>query len=107
MNTRIYTTSFLIFLSTQIAGCNEPVNPLIGQWQEPSLTPASSGHTIEFTPSTMRLNGQTVTVVYQMRDNKVRVSASKNAIIYEFDDADSIHYEDENNSTINLIRVKP
>lgn len=107
MKTRIYTTSFLIFLSTQLAGCNEPVNPLIGQWQEASPTTASTGHTIEFTPSTMRLNGQTVTVVYQMRDNKVRVSASKNAIIYEFDDADSIHYEDKNNGTINLIRVKP
>ncbi|MEN8710965.1 MAG: hypothetical protein WBM38_15665 [Arenicellales bacterium] len=107
MMTRISLISFLLLFSTLFAGCNEPVNPLIGQWQQLSPTSHASSQIIEFTPSTMRINDQAVTVVYQMRDNKVRVSASKSAIIYEFDDANSIHYEDEKNGTIKLIRVKP
>lgn len=107
MMTRIPLISFVFLFSTLFTGCNEPVNPLIGQWQQLSSSPQASSQIIEFTPSTMRINDRAVTVVYQMRDNKVRVSASKSAIIYEFDDVNSIHYEDEKHGTINLIRVKP
>jgi len=98
----------ILFLSTSLlTGCNEPPNPLVGHWEQISPATQSPGHRIEFTPSTMRINDRAVTVVYQMRDNKIRVSASKSAIIYEFDDQDSIHYEDEINGTIKLIRVQP
>ena len=107
MMTKIPRISSILLLSTLFTGCNEPVNPLIGQWQQQSSSPQVTSQIIEFTPSTMRINDRAVTVVYQMRDNKVRVSASKSAIIYEFDDANSIHYEDENHGTIKLIRVKP
>ena len=107
MTTTIFQISLVLLFSTLLTGCNEPVNPLIGQWQQLSSSPQDSSQIIEFTPSTMRINDRAVTVVYQMRDNKVRVSASKSAIIYEFDDANSIHYEDEKHGTIKLIRVKP
>ena len=96
---------FLLLVS--ISGCNEPPNPLIGQWQHIAESESSSAQRVEFTPSTMRINDQVVTVVYQIRDNKVRVSASKMAIVYEFDDADSIHYEDEQHGTVRLTRIKP
>ena len=96
---------FLLLLS--ITGCNEPANPLIGQWQHISEGGSSSAQRVEFTPSTMRINDQVVTVIYQIRDNKVRVSASKMAIVYEFDNADSIHYEDEQHGTVRLTRIKP
>lgn len=101
----LITAIFLLLVS--ITGCNEPPNPLIGQWQHIAEGESSSAQRIEFTPSTMRINDQVVTVVYQMRDNKVRVSASKMAIVYEFDDADSIHYEDEQHGTVRLTRIKP
>lgn len=107
MMTRIPIISFLFMFSTLLSGCNEPVNPLIGHWQQQSPSTPDDSQIIEFTPSTMRINDRVVTVVYQMRDNKVRVSASKSAIIYEFDDANSIHYEDEKYGTIKLVRVKP
>ncbi len=92
---------FMLFL----AGCNEQQNPLLGQWQETSATAEKIGNIIEFTPSTMRINRQAVTVVYQIRGNKVRVSASKKAIIYEFENADVIRYEDEKRGAVKLGRV--
>ncbi|HDH16574.1 MAG TPA: hypothetical protein ENG90_08870 [Gammaproteobacteria bacterium] len=92
---------FILFLT----GCNEQQNPLLGQWQETSATAEKIGNIIEFTPSTMRINRQVVTVVYQIRDSKVRVSASKKAIIYVFENTDVIHYEDEQRGTVKLIRV--
>ena len=103
---RIQRISLFLLLSTLFAGCNEPLNPLIGHWREVSPSAQQAEQVIEFTPSTMRINDRAVTVVYQMRDNKVRVSASKSAIIYEFENADSIHYEDENKGTVKLVRVK-
>lgn len=107
MMTKIPQISLVLLFSTLFTGCNEPVNPLIGQWQQQSSSPQVASQIIEFTPSTMRINDRAVTVVYQMRDNKIRVSASKSAIIYEFDDVNSIHYEDEKYGTIELVRVKP
>ena len=101
----LITTIFLLLVS--MTGCNEPPNPLIGQWQHAAEVESSSAQRIEFTPSTMRINDQVVTVVYQIRDNKVRVSASKMAIVYVFDNADSIHYEDEQHGTVRLTRIKP
>lgn len=97
----INSVIFLLFL----AGCNEKQNPLLGQWQE---TPAMEvkGQIIEFTPSTMRIENQTVTVVYQIRNNKVRVSASKKAIIYQFESPDVIVYEDEKRGTVRLVKVQ-
>jgi hypothetical protein len=87
-----------------LTGCNEQQNPLLGQWQEtPAISEKSS--IIEFTPSTMRINNQAVTVVYQIRGNKVRVSASKKAIIYRFESPDVIVYEDEKRGTVRLVRV--
>jgi hypothetical protein len=104
---RISLIPIIFLLLISIAGCNEPPNPLIGQWQHSAEGISSSVQRIEFTPSTMRIDDQVVTVVYQVRDNKVRVSASKMAIIYEFDNADSIHYEDEKHGTVRLTRIKP
>jgi len=101
----LITAIFLLLVS--MTGCNEPPNPLIGQWQHAAEAESSPAQLIEFTPSTMRINDQVVTVVYQIRDNKVRVSASKMAIVYTFDNADSIHYEDEQYGTVRLTRIKP
>ena len=97
--------SIIILLILFLSGCNEQPNPLLGQWQETPATAEKIGNIIEFTPSTMRINNQAVTVVYQIRSDKVRVSASKNAIIYEFENADVIHYEDEERGTVRLVRV--
>jgi len=107
MNKKISILCILVLFISIIAGCDAPANPLVGRWQQISPPTQPPGQIIEFTPSTMRINNQTVTVVYQVRDNKVRVSASKPAIIYEFDDADSIHYVDEQHGTVRLIRIKP
>ncbi|NOY15786.1 MAG: hypothetical protein GXP23_02415 [Gammaproteobacteria bacterium] len=100
---RLKPAIFLLILF--LSACNERQNPLLGQWQEVSATTEKIGNIIEFTPSTMRTNRQTITIVYQIRDNKVRVSASKKAIIYEFENADVIHYEDEKRGIVRLIRV--
>ena len=97
--------SIIILLILFLSGCNEQPNPLLGQWQETSATAEKVGNIIEFTPSTMRINNQAVTVVYQIRSDKVRVSASKNEIIYEFENADVIHYEDDERGTVRLVRV--
>jgi len=94
----------LFLLMLFLTSCNEQQNPLLGQWQETSATAEKIGNIIEFTPSTMRINKQVVTVVYQIRDNKVRVSASKKAIIYEFENTDVIHYQDEERGTVRLVR---
>jgi hypothetical protein len=104
---RISYLCILALFISMISGCDAPPNPLVGRWQQISPPAKQPGEIIEFTPSTMRINDQVVTVVYQVRENKVRVSASKSAIIYEFDDADSVHYEDEQYGTVRLSRVKP
>ena len=105
MMKRIHLSTVILLLILLLMGCNPRHNPLLGQWQEASTAAEKTGHIIEFTPSTMRINGQVVTVVYQIRENKVRVSASKKAIIYEFENNDSIHYEDEKRGTVRLVRV--
>ena len=97
----LYLTSYLLL------ACNEQGNPLVGQWQQVSPSTGLPGRTVEFTPSTMLINDTRVTVVYQIRENKVRVSASKNEIIYEFIDADSIQYEDKQHGITKLVRIKP
>ncbi len=107
MMKRISYLCILALLISIISGCDVPPNPLVGRWQQISPAAKQPEQIIEFTPSTMRINDQVVTVIYQVRDNKVRVSASKSAIIYEFDDADSVHYEDEQYGTVRLSRVKP
>jgi hypothetical protein len=89
-----------------LTACNEQANPLLGQWQQISSSTGLPGKTIEFTPSTMLMDDVRVTIVYQLHENKVRVSASKNEIIYEFIDKDSIQYEDKQHGTIKLIRLK-
>ncbi len=102
---RLAATLFLA--SYLLTACNEQANPLIGQWQQVSPSTGLPGKTVEFTPSTMLINDTRVTVVYQMRENKVRVSASKNEIIYEFIDDDSIQYEDKRHGITKLVRIKP
>ena len=101
---RMLINSTFLLLMPLLTGCNEKQNPLLGQWQETS-TVGVKGHIIEFTPSTMRMNNQAVTVVYQIRDKEVRVSASKKAIIYEFEGPDVILYEDTKHETVRLVRV--
>jgi len=105
MMKRILAKPAIFLLILFLTGCNEQQNPLLGQWQETTATAEKIGNLIEFTPSTMRINNQAVTVVYQIRSDKVRVSASKNAIIYEFENADVIHYEDEERGTVRLVRI--
>ncbi|MEA1889044.1 MAG: hypothetical protein U9N50_04605 [Pseudomonadota bacterium] len=105
MMKRIHLSTAILLFILLLTGCNPQDNPLLGQWQEVSTAAEKTDHIIEFTPSTMRINGKVVTVVYQIRENKVRVSASKNAIIYEFENNDSIHYEDEKRGTVRLVRV--
>jgi len=102
---RILAKPAIFLLILFLTGCNEQQNPLLGQWQETTTSTEKTGNIIEFTPSTMRINNQAATVVYQIRSDKVRVSASKNAIIYEFENADVIHYEDEERGTVRLVRV--
>jgi len=99
---RIYAKPAIFLLFLSLTGCNEQQNPLLGQWKEISASTGNSGNIIEFTPSTMRINNQTVTVSYQIRKDKVRVSASKNAIIYEFSNANEIHFEDKKRGTVRL-----
>ena len=100
-------TGIIILISCLLTACADNSNPLIGQWQQLSSAPDQDVIVIEFTPSTMRINDTRVTVVYQVRENKVRVSASKNEIIYEFLDNDSIQYEDKQRGITKLVRVKP
>lgn len=89
-----------------LASCNEPPNPLLGKWRQATPPPAMEA-VIEFTPSTMRMNGKAVTVVYQFRDDKVRVSASKHAIIYEMINDNTVSYLDEDSGTVTLERILP
>ncbi len=96
----------IIVSAILLASCNEPPNPLLGKWRQ-ATPPHASEAIIEFTPSTMRMNGNAVTVVYQFKENKVRVSASKHAIIYEVIDDDTVHYQDEKTGTVILERVTP
>ncbi len=96
---------FFILILFFLTGCNEQKNPLLGKWQEISLQNDKKGKVIEFTPSTMKIDGHSVTVVYQIRDSKVRVSASKKAIIYEFENDKLIHYKDEQRGTVSLTRI--
>jgi uncharacterized protein YcfL len=100
-------TSAIFLISYLLTACSDQANPLIGHWQQ--VSPAQEENSIEFTPSTMRINDTRVTVVYQIRKNKVRVrvSASKNEIIYEFIDDDSIQYEDKQHGITKLVRIKP
>jgi hypothetical protein len=89
-----------------LSGCNEPQNPLLGQWRQVSPTPVTD-RVIIFTPSTMQIDQGRVTVIYQYRDNQVRVSASRKAIIYTFADPDTVTYEDEKHGTVTLARIRP
>ena len=100
-------TSAIFLISCLLTACSDQANPLIGHWQQVSPSKGLPEKTIEFTPSTMLINDTRVTVVYQMHENKVRVSASKNEIIYEFLDDDSIQYEDKQHGITKLVRIKP
>jgi len=102
---RIFSAPAIFLLILFLAGCNEQQNPLLGQWQEVSGSSEKTSNIIVFTPSTMRINDQVVTVVYQIRTDKVRVSASKKAIIYVFENNDLIYYEDEKRGIVRLKRV--
>jgi len=105
-NSTLLTTTLLL-LSALLISCNNQPNPLIGHWQQVSAATGEAGKTIEFTPSTMRMDDTRVTVVYQVRKDKVRVSASKNEIIYEILDTDSIQYQDKQHGLTRLVRYKP
>ena len=105
MKLRRLHTSAIFLISCMLTACSDEANPLIGHWQQ--VSPNQGENSIEFTPSTMRINDTRVTVVYQVRENKVRVSASKNAIIYEFIDEDSIQYDDKQHGITKLVRIKP
>ena len=82
MKNSLLLTITLFLSSYLLSACNEQANPLVGQWQQVSPSTGLPGQTVEFTPSTMLINDTRVTVVYQIRENKIRVSASKNEIIY-------------------------
>jgi uncharacterized protein YcfL len=107
MKNSLLLTITLFLTSYLLTACNEQANPLVGQWQQISPSTGLPEQTVEFTPSTMLINDTRVTVVYQIRENKVRVSASKNEIIYEFIDDDSIQYEDKQHGITKLVRIKP
>lgn len=107
MKKALLHSSLFFLLTCLLSACGEPANPLIGHWRQVSPATGTPGITVEFTPSTMRIKDTRVTVVYQVRENKVRVSASKNEIIYEFTDNDSIQYEDKQHGLTKLVRVKP
>ena len=95
-----------IMFTAGLAGCNEPPNPLIGTWRQASPVPAND-QAIAFTPSTMQVDDQRVTVIYQFRDNQVRVSAGKKAIIYTITGPDTMTYENDQQETITLSRISP
>ena len=105
-NSTLLTTT-LILLSALLISCNDQPNPLIGHWQQEPAATGDAGKEIEFAPSTMRINDTRVTVVYQVRKNKVRVSASKNEMIYEILNKDSIQYQDKQHGLMKLVRYKP
>ena len=107
MKNSLLLTITILLASYLLTACNEQANPLVGQWQQVSPSTGQPGKTVEFTPSTMLINDTRVTVVYQIRENKIRVSASKNEIIYEFIDDDSIQYEDKQHGITKLVRIKP
>jgi hypothetical protein len=95
----------LLLLSVLLlTACNETTNPLLGQWQETSST-GKLGKIITFSPSTMRINDHAVTIVYQIRKDQVRVSASKNAIIYTFENENLIQFNDEKRGIVQLERL--
>ena len=96
----------LLITAMLLTSCNEPPNPLLGKWRQVSPPPVTDS-TVEFTPSTMRMNGKAVTVVYQFRDDKVRVSASKHAIIYQLIDNNTVNYHDVDSGTVTLKRIRP
>jgi hypothetical protein len=96
----------IILVAAGLQACNEPPNPLIGKWRQASPVPAND-QIIVFTPSTMQIDDRRVTVVYQFRDDQVRVSASKEATIYTFTDPNTITYEDDNQETVTLSRITP
>jgi hypothetical protein len=107
MNNSTLLATTLILLSSLLISCNDQPNPLIGHWQQVPTTTEETGKTVEFTPSTMRIGDTRVTVVYQIRKNKVRVSASKNEMIYDVLDKDSIQYQDKQQGLTKLVRYKP
>jgi len=88
-----------------LAACNEPANPLLGHWEHVEPGPGGHHEVVEFTPSTMRIGDHRVTVVYQFRDDLVRVSADKQAIVYRLLDADTVRYEDDKRGQVTLRRV--
>ncbi len=99
----LFLGASLLFLTA----CDEPPNPLMGKWQHTAPTADGEAQEIvEFTPSTMIIDGRRVTVVYQLRPDKVRVSASKQAIVYNLIDADTISYSDDDSNVVTLRRVE-
>ncbi|HBE92356.1 MAG TPA: hypothetical protein DDW55_07440 [Gammaproteobacteria bacterium] len=96
---------FFFTLAMLLAGCHEPNNPLLGNWQHTEPNGSGVQEIVKFTPSTMVIGGQRVTVVYQIRPDKIRVSASKRAIVYDLIDEQTISYEDDDKRKFTLIRV--
>jgi hypothetical protein len=88
-----------------LSACNEPPNPLLGRWQHTEPAPDGGREVVEFTPSTMRIGDRRITVVYQQRDNRVRVSLGKHAMIYTLVDGNTISYADEQRGTVTLHRL--
>jgi len=80
-------------------------NPLLGNWKHAGAGVQEQQQVITFTPSTMVIDGRRVTVVYQIRPDKVRVSASRKAIVYDLVDENTIRYRDDDGNVFVLKRV--
>jgi hypothetical protein len=88
-----------------LSACHEPANPLLGSWRHTSPDASGKYEIMTFTPSTMVIGDRRVTVVYQIRPDKIRVSASGHAIIYDLVDEQTIRYEDEKTGPVVLKRI--
>ncbi len=107
MTIRTIFSGLAAVLVLALSGCHEPHNPLLGTWQHTdSKTGGMNGEVVRFTPSTMVIDGRRVTVVYQIRADKVRVSASKQAIIYDLVDENTITYQGPGEQTVTLKRLE-
>ena len=95
----------MLTASLLLVACNEPPNPLLGRWQHVGPSTDGAREIVEFTPSTMRIGERRITVVYQQRDERVRVSLGKHAMIYTLVDANTISYPDEKRGTVTLRRL--
>ena len=105
MPARLLMIVLLLTAGFMLGSCHEPVNPLLGNWKHAGAGVQEQQQVITFTPSTMVIDGRRVTVVYQIRPDKVRVSASRKAIVYDLVDENTIRYRDDDGNVFVLKRV--